>query len=112
YNSSAYATAHGNSISTTLFSSYQDFQTQGYCGCVNRYLIYLQQYVSAPGNSTLALPDDIRHYSGCNIFNPAPDTCTVLYQSYQQAVSNYNNYALSQGQTNLTVNIIYTQHTF
>lgn len=96
YDSSAYATAHSHTLDPNIYPSFYLFQQANYCECVVNYINYLNDYISAPGTSTLPLPEDIDHYGGCIHTVPpiVEDTCKTLWASYNNAVTAYNNFVL------------------
>jgi len=111
YNNSPYALTNSAFLSLNLFGGYQSFLDQGYCNCVNNYLIYLNQYIIAPGNSGLPLPQTILNFAGCGLDNDQT-YCTDKFDLYVQTENQYfqfvlnlpipNNYPLPGIQYNIT----------
>lgn len=115
YNQSAYALAHGHTLDLKLYPTFRDFLAAGYCECIVDYINYLNAYISAPANSSLNLPVDIAHFSGCNhtIYPPtAQDSCKLKYQEYTDAINAYNDYLIKNKIEAFPLTVEFTEEEF
>ena len=114
YNASAYATAHGYSLDVNIYPSYLAFIEAGLCDCVEKYISYLQAFISLPPTWSTPAALSIDHYSSCTVIAPPiPDPCADAYKIYLTSISSYNAYVMAHPELSLPLVImIYKPESF
>ncbi|HEU4717042.1 MAG TPA: hypothetical protein VFU15_04385, partial [Bacteroidia bacterium] len=115
YNDSDYAAWSGVYLDTALYYDFPSFARAELCGCVESYIDYLQAYLADTADTTLAIPVDIDHYTGCrqNVL-ALDDPCKDAYADYITAVYKYNTFVYENpglGFDSLALEYSYTRFT-